>query len=148
MFAEKDPEPKPYYGYHSYGYHHKPHFHGMQRQQRRKKSESIFDRIRNFLTGGARSERNQNKKMVQNKFDRRPRNTQVFVQQRPAFKRRYGFRCQVTLVDRSKCQLNVDCDIDGNRLTKRQSFTGEEFRTDAPPDCRIELSPSGCTDIP
>ena len=65
--------------------------------------------------------------------------------------RKFGFRCMVTLVN-ARCQLGVTCDENGNKLgpefrrhdpyLRRQ--TGEEFSSDAPPDCRTQLTPNGC----
>ena len=67
--------------------------------------------------------------------------------------RRFGFRCRVRLVQ-ERCQLGETCDAAGNKLRnfsgnnltdqllRRQ--TGEEFRSDSNPDCRVELAPDGC----
>ena len=62
---------------------------------------------------------------------------------------RYGFRTRVTLVENQSCILDVTCTATGDKINvalarsdssenhgfaKRQS--GEEFRSDAPPECR------------
>ena len=67
--------------------------------------------------------------------------------------RRFGFRCRVRLVE-ERCQLGETCNVAGNRilnfsgnslmdqLLRRQS--GEEFRSDSNPDCRVKVAPDGC----
>ena len=54
----------------------------------------------------------------------------------------FGFRTRVKLVDRQPCLLGVTCDLQGNRINKRQ--TGEEFGSEAPPDCRTEFDRNIC----
>jgi len=66
-------------------------------------------------------------------------NPQPIVQER-----KFGFRCQITLVD-EPCELDVTCDASGNKINqflRRQ--TGESFRSDARPNCRVILNPNGC----
>jgi hypothetical protein len=63
--------------------------------------------------------------------------------------RKFGFRCLVTLVN-ARCELGLTCDANGNKIGSRSSDsllrrqTGEEFASDAPPDCRTQLLPDGC----
>ena len=78
----------------------------------------------------------------------KPRGKYVRVVEVPAFERRYGFRCKVTLVDKQQCQVGVTCDEFGNRLIrkrKRKKRQFAEFFSEAPPYCLTELSPLGCT---
>jgi hypothetical protein len=71
---------------------------------------------------------------------------------------RYGFRSRVSLVENQSCMLGVTCTATGDKidvvgginrnfiaansfgLTERQ--TGEEFSSDAPPECRAIRDPS------
>ena len=69
---------------------------------------------------------------------------------------RYGFRTRVTLVENQSCILDVTCTATGDkinvalakrrsgerRISRRQGFTGEEFRSDAPPECRAIRDPN------
>ena len=74
---------------------------------------------------------------------------------------RYGFRTRVTLVENQSCILDVTCTATGDKinvaLAKRRSDsrpqhqrsrfsrrqgTGEEFRSDAPPECRAIRDPN------
>ena len=78
--------------------------------------------------------------------------------------RKFGFRCKIRLVE-ERCQLGMTCDQFGNKISpasnpgfgnqnvgpyqpvdnflRRQ--TGEQFSSDARPDCRVTLAPDGCT---
>ena len=72
---------------------------------------------------------------------------------------RYGFRTRVTLVENQSCILDVTCTATGDKINvalarrsgnlppqphrrrhKRQA--GEEFRSDAPPECRAIRDPN------
>jgi hypothetical protein len=77
--------------------------------------------------------------------------------------RKFGFRCKIRLVE-ERCQLGVTCDDFGNKIRpgsnaqfgnqntgsyqpvdnflRRQ--TGEQFSSDARPDCRVTLASDGC----
>ncbi len=57
------------------------------------------------------------------------------------------------------CAIGVTCDGQGNKIYPRRSEravqkttslwsrqTGEEFASDAPPDCRVEINPDGCVE--
>lgn len=172
IWAELDP--KPYYG-HGYGYGRRPKKHPLLA-----KGSSMLDRIRNIFSGRRDTGKSS-------RFIPIPRNKRVHAIEVPAFERRYGFRCKITLADRQKCQVGITCDAMGNRLaiqnrnaqsdsmeeneisdemtTKRndeemmgednmirddlmrRQGTGEDFTSDAPPECRVVLSPSGCTPI-
>ena len=68
----------------------------------------------------------------------------------------YGFRTRITLVDNEPCTLGVTCRDDptgsfnptstflsnyvdfSSQLLRRQA--GEEFSSDAPPDCRVSFN--------
>ena len=96
--------------------------------------KSIFERVKDFFG--------------LDKLIPKPRGKYVKVVEVPAFERRYGFRCKVTLVDKQQCQVGISCDEFGNRLIrkrKRKKRQFVEFFSDAPPNCLTELSPLGCT---
>ena len=54
----------------------------------------------------------------------------------------YGFRTRVRSVNNEPCEINVSCDFNGNKLGgfahhyRKKRQTGEEFFSDAAPDCR------------
>lgn len=103
---------------------------------------SFLDRIRSFF-GLRRRHRVARNASAYKKYKPKKYPKKVRIEEVPAFERRYGFRCKITLVDRLQCQLGLTCDADGNRLAQSRQ-TGEEFFADGPPECRTELSPLGC----
>ena len=130
--TEYEPEPTPHYGPPETYYSYNQHF-------RRKRSPFIS--LRNKFSfpkfGGGNKKRPESYRAPD----------QIIY-------RKFGFRCLVTLVN-ARCQLNVTCDANGNKLGGEESLsrrfdpflrrqTGEEFSSDAPPDCRTQQAPDGC----
>ncbi len=54
----------------------------------------------------------------------------------------YGFRVRVMLKENEYCELESTCIVKSNRTSTRADDrqTGEEFASDAPPDCRLNVS--------
>ena len=144
-------EPRKYpIKHHKYEYHYGPH-----NTQKRAKNEPFWNGYKTYLKNIKKTfkrRRNGSKKKVTKREAPHyyyKKDHRIHLVEVPAFERKYGFRCRVTLVDKQQCQLGFSCDSEGNRLSDRlkKRQAGVEFVAEGPPECRTELSPLGCTPV-